>query len=154
MTDGERPEVDDEKNIPIEKSVLIEKRDLDVREKISPVDIFAEMEEKRQKLQIKSAQMSLSAYKEFRVEKDKNNQNFILEKEKNIHLEQAQMEHISLCKKIQRRDIIINKLRRNVAEENVLSRQGENEEILSRAHESNQEEKVVMIQLQSFANYL
>ena len=123
MSKMERPEVDDDRH--------------------HPMDIFAEMEDKRQKLQIKSAQMSLSAYKEFRIEKDKNNLNTILEKERNSPLEQAQLEHISLSKKIQRRDIIIRNLRRNVAEDNVLARQGETDEIISRALESNQEEKVI-----------
>ena len=112
-------------------------------EKMFAVDIFAEMEEKRQKLQIKSAQMSLSAYKEFRLEKDRNNQNIIMEKEKNLPLEQAQLEFVILNRKILRRDMIIRNLRRNVAEENVLARQGENDEIVNRTMESNQEEKVL-----------
>jgi hypothetical protein len=45
-------------------------------------DILAVMEENRQKLQLKKAQMSLIQYKDFKVEKEKSNQQVSSERER------------------------------------------------------------------------
>jgi hypothetical protein len=48
-------------------------------------DILAVMEENRQKLQLKKAQMSLIQYKDFKVEKEKSNQQISSERERYSH---------------------------------------------------------------------
>jgi hypothetical protein len=108
----------------------------------STTDILSAMEENRQKLQIKSAQMSLTAYKDFRVEKERTNKLDILEKEKNSTVVDTELEFVILNRMIKRRDEVIKNLRKNVVEEVILGKQGEHEEKRAKAIKSNQEEQV------------
>lgn len=111
-------------------------------------DILAVMEENRQNLQLKKAQMSLLHYKDFKVEKEKNNQQVTSERERNHPMEEKQLEFIILNRKIQRRDVVIKNLRRNVVEEMMVGKRGDADEIRAKILESNQEEEDQIITLQ------
>ena len=119
------------------------------KESFSVAESMAMMEENRQLLAIKSAQVSLANYRDFRSQTEKGyfEKLSALENEKADPLQQARIEIDLLNKKLQRRDEIIRALRRSVLEDVVLSKQGDIEDLLARMSESFQVEEEKILRL-------
>jgi DNA repair exonuclease SbcCD ATPase subunit len=79
---------------------------------------------------------------------EKNNQQVTSERERNHPMEEKQLEFMILNRKIQRRNVVIKNLRRNVVEEVMVGKRGDADEIRAKNLESNQEEEDQIITLQ------
>lgn len=105
-------------------------------------NILLDMEEQRQNLQLKSAAISLTAYKDLKIEREKNIQLFFEEKEKDSIFEETKLEFEILNKKIERRDAVIKNLKMNIVANRILGKHGDDVELRVKANALSLEEQV------------